>query len=507
MDVEYTRRQNRILYAFIILSSLLIYLYYYFSLPELHFFSDTFIKWAQVQDLIQKDYKSIACIYPGKAVDPGYEFFTQPYWSLKAGQCYYWFPYLLAYVFAPAFQLLGAHGILLLQHLLSAFILFAMISLARRLGFSYQMNLLALVLFRFGTANLTNLGILEDHIISIAIFVAGLLVILNKGAYVGPGGFIIALATGFRPEIGLMGLFLPVGYGFFIKDNFRDKISDRGGLIARLTPFKEPLTLALGFGLGLFVIFWLNFYLTGHILGLRVEDRRLIGPHTFPARLSGMFEYLIFTKTFFFKGLLFQMPLLLLIPFNLRIKQRRPLIGYFLILISAIIPLALIMPDSGPYLGFRFAGMLYPILILLALNPLDKGYFFVTRTKKIFFCIAYAHSIVMAILLLIFGHFIYAGNMKVYKILGKLEPEYVILKDNATWGSIEDLYYKKKFLQVTDESKTLALLKRLRHNGVKRVAIVQTTLLKEKVKPEIYGYTILKKSSNELLRVYVLELE
>ena len=505
MGGPYTKKQNLILYGFVLLSAPAIYLFYILTLPELHFFGDPLLKWTQIQDLIAHNYQSIACVYPSRDLDPEMRFFPLASWSIKEGACYYWFPYILSYVFAPAYELLGNYGIPVLQHLFSISILMCMISFAKRLRMSFSITLAALVLFRFGTANFMNVHDLEDHTISVAFFCVGLVLILRGGNTVFPGGFLSALPLGVRPEVGLMGLFLFLGYLVYKKQVLFTPQAGKQGTFRIITNFREPLLLVLGFFLGITLIFLLNYNFTGHALGMRMSDPGLTRSYSPAFRLKGMLGYLFISWPFIFQGLLFQMPLLLLAPFNLKIKENKGLTGFFLALGLALIPLSLIRPEAMPTAGFRFAGLLYPVLILLALNPIDKKYFTLNKTKKIVFSLLYLQSPLMLAFSLTYGVLIYKNFLQIHSQIRNINTEHVIIRDHIVWAATAELFYTKKILKAMSDEDFTEVLKCLKDKNVMRVTVIKARLEKRKIlKPEHESMVIRKQDSEQLL---IRELE
>ncbi len=465
------------LHAFIWGGSLLLFVIYAWALPDFRFFWDPSVKWFQILDLLRHNYQDISCAYPARKLDPEFRHMPMAYVSVVGGECRYWFPYALAYVFAPAHQVLGVWSVPLLQHGFSIFILYAMAIVCARLGLSFRATLAALLLFRLGTANLNSVANLEDHVVSAAIFMGAVLICLRVPASAvgnGPGetsrtrpvlcwwaGLLVGCSFAVRPEMAAVGPFL--GLALFMTAS------------ERRIGFARAIALGAGFALSLGVFLALNQALVDHPLGLRALDPvNRIAYTDIGARLGRAAAHLFLAPEWWLNGLLLQMPLLLAVAFNLRGDLRRASGGdtatFLLVTCAVLLPLLYVSPFGGPHIGFRFGTFLYPLLIPLALRAFRGA----RKPARVLAAVLICYSIVLTVPLAGYGVVVYRGYLKTHRELKALPADAVILRDDIMWHALSDHYYERPILRVLKDDDVALILERMRSRGMGRVLFARS---------------------------------
>ncbi len=459
--------QNR-LHFLILGTGALVFIAYTVAFPGLQYFWDPSVKWFQILDLIDKGFADISCTYPAAAYDPDFRFIPVPYTAVIDGRCFYWFPFQLSYVLGPLHKLFGVWSVPIFQQGMTLVVLYGMVELAGRLDLSFLKTAAAIVLFRFGTANAAALHNLEDHTITQALTMGALIVGLcgGRGAWALAGGF-IGLAFGFRQETIVLAPFVFASLWWMRTWTTLPEKSSPWILTA--ASFWIACFLCLGSQLALNAVF------VGHPLGLRA----LHGPHldfwNVTLHVRRAVAHFAVEWPWLPNGMLFQMPLLALVPFNLRRDQRTPSAVGLIVLSAALLPLLWISPGGGPHIGYRFAQPLVPILILLALRPVEWERLGLPRRALI--VAVFVFSILIALGVSAFGTRVYKGYVDVQGELRTLPGDVIVLRDNETWAALGRLYRERPVMQVTREDDIPAAMRSLIAGGAHSVVLVKSTMV------------------------------
>lgn len=364
------RRQLAWLTALILASSLAGFAFSAFGNRPTVFFSDSDYRWRQIQDLISRGPSDISCTYPARKFDPDLRLLQAAHpVVVRQNQCYYLYPYALSYVFALPVKLLGRNSIFALQQIFSACILFAMVSLGRRMALPFTSILFSLVLFRLGTGHLLQSMDLEEHTLSVLLVVVGTVLTLRAttAKHLLSAGFLAGLAFFFRPGTGIVGLALPLSLLYY---DAQLPTFDQTQRTKRIAGLLLGLTASIGLAA------CINYFLTGHVLGIKVFDP--LHHVDLATRALGILTNLFFDARFPANGLLFHMPLLAALGLYARVRYRQgagaATTGFLIVLVVVCLPVLLVAAPHRPTAaaGFRFAMFLYPIMILLVLRLADR---------------------------------------------------------------------------------------------------------------------------------------
>ena len=362
-----TRTERAWLLSFVCASSAALLVFALLWGGSAPFFGDADYKWRQIEDLLALGPTDISCRYPARDLDLGLGLFTasNPV-VVRAGRCFYLYPFALSFVMAPSVWLGGKSGVFVTQQLLSATVMALMIWFGRRLRMSGVRILLSLVLFRFGTGNLLQSVDLEEHTASTVFYLAGAALALCARSR-GPvfvAGVVAGAAFLFRPELSISGVLLPVSLAWARSDEPDGRTR------------KAWLPLLSGLGLSLTFFALLNYRLVGHPLGIKAFDP--LHAVDLSTRAAGIVRNVFFHPVFVTNGLLFHMPLLLFLAAYARRRNRAgpqgPTVRYLCAQIALGLPVLLVVAPSLPTAaaGFRFAAFLYPVMILLVVRLLPS---------------------------------------------------------------------------------------------------------------------------------------
>lgn len=459
----YTAADQKRIHFIILVSGAALFIVYVLAFPSLEYFWDPSVKWFQILDLLDRGWGDISCKYPAAPFDPDFRFSPIPYTTGIGGRCFYWFPFQLSYVLAPLYKLFGVWSVPIFQQVMSFVVLYGIVEFAGRLEFSCAKTTAAILLFRFGTANAAAVHNLEDHTITQALAVGSMVIGLGGNRVsLAAAGALIGLSFGFRQETILLAPFILAALWWM-----RRAHAPLGVVDILIFGFSTALSLSIQLAL--------NHVLVGHMLGLRAVH----GPHldfwnvTMHVRRAA--GHLFWEWPWLPNGMLFQMPLLVLVPWNLRRTSRSPTAVGLVILVLALLPLLWISPGGGPHIGYRFAQPIVPFLILLALRPIHWTAIGVVR--KALVCVSFAFSILVAGGVAAFGSRVYKGYKDAEAELRSLPGGIIILRDSETWAALGRLYREKPVMQIVDDKDVVTALDRIRMRAPTDVIFVKSTMV------------------------------
>lgn len=315
--------------------------------------SDESVKLKQIKDLIISDYKTIACHYPGKEIDPNFDFFPSkpPILRIIDKQCFYHFPFHYSFLLLP-FYLLGNIKFIYILTSLFSFLTFLYTVKLGDLFFEKEDEKFLLRFFSSSSLGLFYYGFkLNDHIISTFFCLLAVYLLLSKEKMIWLifSGGLFAIASFIRQETLLLGV-----------------LSLGGIFITRIKSTKDLISLGSGFTLVLIMGIGLNLFFFHEPFGLRgmeIKEKASIDFYDISYRF---YLYLIgggdrgHFKTFplYILGLLY----LIRYPY----KERFSIFFLLLALPPLFVVPFLVKNDPFGQFGERFLYFVNPFLLILS---------------------------------------------------------------------------------------------------------------------------------------------
>ena len=494
----YKRREWYIIHALLFISGAFLFFFYlagFYEFGEPAYFWDSSIRWRMVGDLIENGFTDFSVIYPARDLDPGMEFFPADYMSKLGDKGYSWFSPYTSFLFAPFYYIPGGFGPALLQQLLHLGILYLMVLIGGRLRLPFYFLIGSLLLFRFGTAQVFMLADIESHTVAAFFLLLGIYLGAFhesksppsfrglKGESRTPfsglsllGGVFAGLAFAFRPETLVAIIILPLLIYFFSPTGIPGKDADEELKVMRR---RRAQTVLRGSLFSLLIIMYANLSLYENFLGVKAAlDPAHDLPDAWLAHLLNMPRVLFFDSLFISNGFFFQAPLAFAAIYTLfrSPEEEREtflymrLAGGFFICLPA---LAFLTPASlgGPYIGFRFAYFLYPLMILLALKHISLS----LKTnnfrfpKRLGYSVLYLWSIILSFAFMAVSNVVYKDYYRIYTGLKKTNSSVLIVRDTYITAALYDEFYRRPTLLIKEGSKIAPMIKKLKAAGYKNV--------------------------------------
>ena len=436
---------------------------------------DAAYKYLQVKDFINGGYRGFACDYPGREIDPAFQWFPfqEPMAYIIDGQCFYVFPYQLIFVYLPFYLLAGNVGIYLVSLLTGWLILLMIYRIGGQLGFD-EPHRAGLVWFSFAAYGLLTyaLGMNEFALTGLLALTAAYCALLPGVLPAVFGGICVGIALQFRAESALLGCTIPAAIWLFAPDD---------GRRSRAVVFFAVFALILG------AFFLANQAVFGHPLGLRgivfIEGQQ----QSVLDRLLRMLEYWAGRPTAIF----INTPVFVLVPLALWAlfrpgsdspggDQRAYLRMFGMIAVSygVVVPLA-VANYPGSQFGERFIFNVYPLLGILAFSVLVGGWFpgSVSLWIRRVAILLVAGTVLYTGVYLGTARYVDRGFHTTSRLMeaGAEGTEVIIFRNYVMVnGAFAHFHARPGFLATDDES-FHELIARLRAHDVKRVTVAHSS--------------------------------
>lgn len=403
----------------------------------------------QVEDIIKSNFKTFSIQYPSISIDKNFEFypFTKPFLG-KVGNLYYIdFPPFYPYLVAILKFFLDKFAYTILSSFASFFTLVLIFKFLKKLYVQSKFINLALIVYSFCTTIFTYNFFLHEYPLAVFIIFSSIyfcfnFILTEKYSNLVLFGLFSAFSLFFRLEM----IFIIIASGISVlaisKSNF----------------FKISFYSLIGFLPFFILLLSLNYYIHGHILGLRYVLTITDNPNILFSERILIIKELLFGS---FRGLFVQSLFFLLIPILYFATNPSKEKKFLTILVSiSFFAILFTSPNHGDHIAPRYLFGLYPISLILFFYLIEEFFeIYSSIFYKILFALILFYSSFHS-----FKNFIRVKNTflelsKFHSSIRKIKSDVLILRSYAEGLNTQNIYLEKKILAATNEKKLKNLIK------------------------------------------------
>ncbi len=433
--------------------NLLIYLNPFYGIYS----TDFGLMMIQVEDIIKSNFSTFSIQYPSINLDPNFEFypFTKPFLGKVGNFFYIDFPPFYPLLIAIVKNFFGKFSFTVYSSISSFFNLILIYIFLKKLLIKNLYIHIALVLYSFCTTIFTYNFFLHEYPISVFLISLGIYFAYSFMQNMEYKNLILfGLFSAFSLYFRLEMIFIILGTGISIlfvhKSNF----------------VKISFFSFVGFLPFFLILLYLNYYIHGHILGLRyvltITDNPII---LFSDRIA-IIKELLFGS---FRGLFIQSLFFLLIPilaYSTNSSKEKKFLST-LVLISFLC-ICFTTPNHGDHIAPRYLFGLYPISVILFVYLLED--FFEMNNAifyKVLICLIFIYSFFHSAKNFIQVKETFVNLNYFNQALKNIDAEVIIFRTYAEPLNAQNIYLEKKVLVADSKEKLIKLVKILKTKNLK----------------------------------------
>lgn len=435
--------------------NLLIYLNPFYGIYS----TDFGLMMIQVEDILKSNFTTFSIQYPSFYIDPNFEFypFTKPFLGKVGNLFYIDFPPYYPLLISLVKNIFGKYSYTIYSSFSNLFILILIYQFLKKLSVKNLYINLALILYSFCTTIFTYNFFLHEYpisvcLISFGIYFAYSFIQENHYKSLILFGIFSAFSLYFRLEMIFIIIATGISILFIQKSNF----------------IKISFYSLIGFLPFFLILLYLNYYIHGHILGLRYVLTITDNPVILLSERIGIIKELLFGNI---RGLFVQSLFFLLIPIlaysTNSSKEKRFLSILVLISFSSI---CITTPNHGDHIAPRYLFGLYPISVILFVYLLED--FFEMNQAifyKILICIIFLYSLIHSAKNFIQVKNTFVNLNRFNQALKNTNADVILFRSYAEPLNSQNIYLEKKILVADSIEKLFKLVKILKSKKIKFV--------------------------------------